>query len=234
MTSMAVLIPKVRTRKQVTEREYVSYARALSQSTPPSVTPLLTISPRYILVFNLSDSRNMSVVRLSIALPRNISTIRHAFHFARYSPLVDLQPVHLHVPSVHCAFCLCDMFQPRPVYCRLWCSNTARIGKPPAITLQPRVHRSSCYPPLLPVAKSLYTALPVSDAATTEPPSLPPFPVLSSNPAIGGPCKVCSPPHNPKTLVRFDMSIRMFPGLLLHDRSRIPSLIHTKANPRMQ
>ena len=145
--------------------------------------------------------------------------------------------IHIHVPPVRCASRLvCDMFQ-SPLCHRLWYSNTARIGNPPFITLRrPRAHRSSCYPPLLPVAKLIYTALPESDATTTEPPSLPflPFPSPITQSRNRKLCRVRSPPHSPRTLVRVDMSIRTFPGFLPHHRSRIPSLIRTKTSPPMR
>jgi len=132
---------------------------------------------------------------------------------------------------LRCPSCSCDLFQSHPVCCRLWWPITTQIGNLPVITLQPRAHLSSCYPPLLPVAKLVYTALPGSDAAAT-PPS--PFPSHNIQSRYRRQCRVCSPPHNPRTLVRLDMSIRMFPGLLRHDRNRIPNLIHTTIPPTRQ
>jgi len=146
-----------------------------------------------------------------------------------YSRIFMFLPCAAHPVRVIC-------FSLIPFAVDLWCSITTRIGNLPAITLHPRAHLSSCYPQLLPVAKLEYTALPGSDAATTtEPPSHPLLPLLSSiiQSRYRRPCRVCSPPHNPRTLVRLDMSIRMFPGLLPQDRSRIPNLIHTKPIPPM-
>ena len=138
MTSTVVPICKVRARKQVTDREHLS--RCLGALSTPICSPLITYFPRRTLTADLSDNRSTSITHLPVTLPRNISTIKHTSFI---SPATLLRSLiycpYLHVPPVRCASCLCDMFQSRPVHCRLWCSNTARFGSAQAtVTLPPR------------------------------------------------------------------------------------------------
>jgi hypothetical protein len=197
------------------------------------VTLSLIISPDTRFPVNSSDNR--SVNRSPSCTSRNIELSRTAFHFARYSvPDVDLQPVSPCSTRAHLVCVICFSFVLFAVDRGAGILPESETRR--AITLQPRAHRSSCCPPLLPVAK-LYA--PHYLYQTPPPQSRRPFPsflflVCHLIPLSGKLCRICSLPHIPKTLVRVDMSIRTFPGLLPHGRSHIPSLIRTKTTPPTQ